>query len=563
MRVTDPDHLMVRRLEYRQSNIHADGSYQLRNILRSDVVHSAKCNECNEVVIGTRYKVCQSRNESGCNLLTSNLQCLHSECPDYDLCQNCEALPIPVHPLTHPLVRLKVPEAEIPCVYRQPRWQPVTAMPESEERRASTPPYMPMRMATPTPPFSPIIPTMPQAPSVAPLIPATWTPADIEWRWNMTPPGPMAIPRVLQSEETTPLFGINAQEPVSPPRSPVQLPAYDSHLSSPRRDIVPVYFDELTVPSAEYPHASSERSGSPRVASPMPLPPSPPAKALIDLGEPSTMSNSRVQTPTIPSSLEGLSSPSQDAVSPMPLIQPVPNLEPVQLWPEMATLLKHLLQPATPPAVDAVTVEAENMPGSSAAEEAQNEPVDEKETQTAQEYRTAVDESPLTGEALLAPPAPTSEMIELSRNSLLEALSRIAPIPLTPPSAHVRHQATFIADNNIADGTVFPPGAEFVKSWVMRNDGETAWPEETTLRYVAGDRMLSRDGANACVHVGCVPPGAEAELVGGEMKVRFYSMYSVPETVAHSVFRHLILRASTLATGASMMARNSLAAASG
>ena len=83
----------------------------------------------------------------------------------------------------------------------------------------------------------------------------------------------------------------------------------------------------------------------------------------------------------------------------------------------------------------------------------------------------------------------------------------------------IRYQGTFVSDNNIADGQVFPPGAEFVKSWIMRNDGEAAWPEETTLRYVAGHRMASHEGAVLAVSVGCVLPGAEAELFAGEMKV--------------------------------------------
>ncbi|EKM61508.1 uncharacterized protein PHACADRAFT_112173 [Phanerochaete carnosa HHB-10118-sp] len=490
VKVIDPDHLM------------------LRNILRSDIVHAARCNECDEVVRGTRYK------------------CLHADCPDYDLCQNCEALPIPVHPLTHPLVRLRIPEAEIPCVYRQSQWQPSARTLESEERCAPSPSYVPIRCEdTPTPPFTPAIPELPQAPSVAPLIPATWTPSGIDWRWNMTPSYLMAIPQVLQHEEQTPLFDASAPGSVSPLRSPIQCPTHESTSSSPRRDAIPASFDEPTAPPTEISPAHSARADSPRIASPVPLPLSPPSRVLIDLGESSTMSNSRAHTPTIPLSLGGLSSPSENTTSPMALIQPVPHLEPVQdqewreLWPELTTMLRHLLQPVTPPAVDAVPVELQNIPGAMAAEEALSGPVDEKETQTtAQEYHTAAEKSPLADEALLAPPAPTSEMVERSRNNLLEALNRVAPILPTLLPADIHHQATFVVDNNIADGTVFPPGAEFVKSWVMRNDGETAWPEETTLRYVAGDRMMSRESAAVRMPVGCVPPGAEAELVASEMK---------------------------------------------
>ncbi|GJE89466.1 ZZ-type zinc finger-containing protein [Phanerochaete sordida] len=487
VKVTDPDDLM------------------LRNILRSDVLHAAKCNECGENIRGTRYK------------------CLHSECPDYDLCQNCEALPIPVHPLTHPLVTLRIPEAEIPCVYRQPRWQP-SSTPEPESLRAPSPPYVPVRCEdTPTPPFTPVAHELPQAPSIAPLIPATWTSPDLEWRWNMTPPCPMAIPRGLQSEERTPLFETSAPEPISPPRL-VVCPMYPSMPPSPVRAIVPFSCDEPIDPSTEIRVSSPEREQSPVLASPVPLPRSPP-RALIDLGEPSTRSASRVPTPVAPSSLEGLTTPSENVASPIALAQPVPRLEPMQnqewreLWPELTTMLRHLLQPPTPPVVDAVQTELESMPGSMTAEEEQNELTGDKETETlVEEPIPATVTSPLADEALLAPPAPTSEMIERSRASLLEALNRITPILPTLPTVPVRQQATFVADNNIADGTIFPPGAEFVKSWIMRNDGETAWPEETTLRYVAGDKMCSLDGAAARVPVGYVPPSAEAELIGCEMK---------------------------------------------
>jgi next-to-BRCA1 protein 1 len=43
---------------------------------------------------------------------------MHPECPDYDLCENCEALPISVHPATHPLLKMRHPLTVIPTVYR-------------------------------------------------------------------------------------------------------------------------------------------------------------------------------------------------------------------------------------------------------------------------------------------------------------------------------------------------------------------------------------------------------------------------------------------------------------
>lgn len=34
---------------------------------------------------------------------------MHPECPDYDLCEKCEAAPIPKHPENHPMLKTKIP----------------------------------------------------------------------------------------------------------------------------------------------------------------------------------------------------------------------------------------------------------------------------------------------------------------------------------------------------------------------------------------------------------------------------------------------------------------------
>ncbi|KAF9041850.1 hypothetical protein BDZ89DRAFT_1156464 [Hymenopellis radicata] len=63
-------------------------------------VHHASCNICEQTIIGVRYK------------------CMHPTCPDFDLCERCEAHPISVHPGNHPLLKMKAPETVIPTVYR-------------------------------------------------------------------------------------------------------------------------------------------------------------------------------------------------------------------------------------------------------------------------------------------------------------------------------------------------------------------------------------------------------------------------------------------------------------
>lgn len=61
---------------------------------REAIVHPhVTCDGCNTRICGTRYK------------------CMHPSCPDYDLCENCEAAPnaIAIHPNNHPMLKIKTP----------------------------------------------------------------------------------------------------------------------------------------------------------------------------------------------------------------------------------------------------------------------------------------------------------------------------------------------------------------------------------------------------------------------------------------------------------------------
>ena len=58
----------------------------------SDVRHpNIVCDGCDKSIFGVRFK------------------CMHPDCPDYDLCEKCEASPFEVHPDTHPMLKTKVP----------------------------------------------------------------------------------------------------------------------------------------------------------------------------------------------------------------------------------------------------------------------------------------------------------------------------------------------------------------------------------------------------------------------------------------------------------------------
>jgi len=71
-----------------------------------------------------------------------------------------------------------------------------------------------------------------------------------------------------------------------------------------------------------------------------------------------------------------------------------------------------------------------------------------------------------------------------------------------------RYLARFVADTSIPDGTVIEPGQKFVKIWKMRNEGASAWPENTSLQFVGGDQLSLSDS----VPVPSVAPGGDVEI---------------------------------------------------
>ncbi|KII93412.1 hypothetical protein PLICRDRAFT_26637 [Plicaturopsis crispa FD-325 SS-3] len=90
--------------------IRRDEDYIKRDGLTNQAVHPATCDNCHKQIRGIRYK------------------CAHPDCPDYDLCSNCEALPMPVHPADHVLLKIRSPGVTIPVV---PRTQPLTKLPST------------------------------------------------------------------------------------------------------------------------------------------------------------------------------------------------------------------------------------------------------------------------------------------------------------------------------------------------------------------------------------------------------------------------------------------------
>ncbi|KAH8099823.1 hypothetical protein BXZ70DRAFT_894348 [Cristinia sonorae] len=448
----------------------------LRDSLRHDVSHPATCDNCNSHIRGTRYK------------------CMHPSCPDYDLCQNCEAHPFPVHPDTHPMLKLKnvhclIPSEPVPVFGDSTdAFKDLTVGEESwdshlmrhpETSRSRTLDGAEHPQVSPLPQVSSPSPVLP-VPSIPPLIPTAWSPL----RWHIdTPPSPTMVPSMLATEHT---------------------PPYEPRIVSPAPAIADSVIEQTVIPpvvlSEEYLDRSAIASSrlSP-VSVARPFSPEKPATSEVAEEEP------------VPSTLGGLTTPSEapESNKSAETSATVPKLAPVQnewkeLWPELTTMLKHLLQPPTVETV--VTPNA--MPGSIHVEEDLQEL--KQAVSTSEEFQTAVEDSPLAKEALLTRPEGSTATLAPRRTfDMKDFFASIAPKP-KPTFA-----ATYLSDNNIPDGQIFPPGAEFVKSWRMRNDGEFAWPEDTMLSFVAGDKLGEQV---VSVKVGAVAPGAEVEVVGPEMK---------------------------------------------
>lgn len=83
--------------------------------------------------------------------------------------------------------------------------------------------------------------------------------------------------------------------------------------------------------------------------------------------------------------------------------------------------------------------------------------------------------------------------------------------------AIIETKADFVGDVTAPDGQVFPPGAEFMKCWRMKNSGLNDWEESTELMFVAGEPFM-RDSGTYVLPVGSVRAGEEVDVWTGELK---------------------------------------------
>jgi hypothetical protein len=111
-------------------------------------------------------------------------------------------------------------------------------------------------------------------------------------------------------------------------------------------------------------------------------------------------------------------------------------------------------------------------------------------------------------------------------NSFVRAMDCTAAAADCGPAGSSKLAMRFVKDVTYPDGTFTVPGAVMVKTWRVRNDGLSAWPQDVLLVSAGGDE-LSREGASAVF--GPLSVGEELDLsvavVAPSKEGRYVSYY--------------------------------------
>ncbi|CAG7854061.1 SubName: Full=Uncharacterized protein {ECO:0000313/EMBL:CCA69588.1} [Serendipita indica DSM 11827] len=394
-------------------------------------VHRAICDAigCGKTIVGVRYK------------------CMHPSCPDFDLCENCEALPIPVHPVDHPMLKIRNRSTKIPTVVRDA---------------------------------------------------------------NASSPAVVTIPKPREEVVMTPKASTMS---VQTENIPSQSRAAQTEVTNLMDEQIQCGF------KVESPHTLSPDSGNP-FENPL----------FVAPGQPSVITGFVSQPSSLAASSESLLPviPSVAAITPLrpisPFSMPMPGALPVQP-PPMPPSFQFYDFERTAPTLDmfADTEKSVKIPSPPTTEPkvVGFEPV----IINLPSVPSVDPESSKVSVAVRTPPSRTAPLAEevmteaqpsfISRFPIRPSQVRAAAATFTLPPALV---ASFVEDNNIPDGHVFPPGAEFIKSWKMRNEGTQDWPTETVLAFVGGQRLGAFEGVPNTYEVGQVKAGDTVDVWAGDLK---------------------------------------------
>lgn len=86
-------------------------------------------------------------------------------------------------------------------------------------------------------------------------------------------------------------------------------------------------------------------------------------------------------------------------------------------------------------------------------------------------------------------------------------VSPIRPIPASE-DVNCRPYLAYVEDVTVPDGTIYPPGAEIVKTWRVENSGTCKWTKQYSLRFVDGYTM----GNSQRLALPVIAPDSEGEI---------------------------------------------------
>ena len=361
-------------------------------------------------------------------------------------------MPIPVHPIDHPLLKIKTPKTIIPQILREGQ--------EIRERTEPVIPALPVERNFP----------LPQIPVLQPL----------------------------------PVHAGTIGVPVMPPRPPVPAPVpirIDSSAQTVEAPRVSISTQTVRkrhgVASVQTTNHGEEKSVQVEAPTPVPAPqiiriPSPKFIVLpsVPTTEPVAHRHSNVSL-RFPPRPDPVSLTRHEPGSP-PTPEPVSLTTPI-VRPEVQPANSKIISPPTPVVVSSPI--APRLPSPSL---------------------TIQIPSPVPALVPLAP-------LVVSEPEMTQTITRPASlysnfIASRPALEPIALSAAFVEDMNVADGTTFPPGAEFIKCWKMINDGRHDWPAETILVFVGGHRLAAFANAPKSYDVGKAAVSQAVDVWAGDLK---------------------------------------------
>ena len=439
------------------------------------------------------------------SFLLGKQQCMHAECPDYDLCQNCEALPIAVHPPNHPMLKMKTPDTVVPMVYRlgqrnfnQERNTPNAVSEQKTNNSVEvsvttcvSPVHTPARVETPTPT-------------------SVRNKENVVTSQNLQQSSSALADNVTFPASLNPFADIFAAD---------NMPGFSHVIPSQQLNPWPInqYEHDKLLQRFSGPHASDAVVND--ICEKRPVHEDKVEKDLVQMSEKSSLLDQLSRTPSQPSTPvvpatkvavafgDGSASPSCGS-----------SLAEYKEALEIDRVFDKFFAPTVPSANE---------------ERSKSFPVaDESNGQSAKPQSVKNDSEKYEGDSSLGSSNLQLFSVHEAIANLIRELPLLVPAPaptpaeaeISPSRAPLPLSAVFIEDVTVPDGQVFPPGAEFVKCWRLLNDSEREWPESTELVFLAGDTLsaakadvLPEDKPVVAV-VGKTAPGQIVDIWTGELK---------------------------------------------